>query len=183
MDTCEVTFYETTPSPSPVFEPAGPDNMGKTIFVEDEHTDADWGDPEITPLVVPVEPAPLLRLIDLAPLLPSLGVCLSHCLLRLEELRLLLKERPPLRGWLRDMFGVITLLYRSLMRLMSESLAPHISRCPILFTQLLSHLLSPRMLDKLCVILNGSMLCMRSSKNLRGIGFGSWCHVLQTAIP
>jgi hypothetical protein len=31
--------------------------MGKIIFVEDEHTDADWGDPEMTPLVVPVESA------------------------------------------------------------------------------------------------------------------------------
>jgi hypothetical protein len=31
--------------------------MGHTIFVEEEHAAADWGDPEPTPLVVPVESA------------------------------------------------------------------------------------------------------------------------------
>jgi hypothetical protein len=29
----------------------------QTIFVEEEHNEADWGDPEPTPLVAPVEPA------------------------------------------------------------------------------------------------------------------------------
>ena len=57
METCEVTFDETAPCPSPVFEPAGPDQMGQTIFVEEEHDDADWGDPEPTPPAAPVEPA------------------------------------------------------------------------------------------------------------------------------
>jgi hypothetical protein len=40
METCEVTFDETLPSSSPVFEPTCLDQMGKTIFVE-EHADAD----------------------------------------------------------------------------------------------------------------------------------------------
>jgi hypothetical protein len=30
--------------------------MGQTIFMEEEH-DVDWGDPEPTPLVSPIEPA------------------------------------------------------------------------------------------------------------------------------
>jgi hypothetical protein len=42
MDTCEVTFDETAPCPSPAFESAGLDQMGKTIFVEEEHDAADW---------------------------------------------------------------------------------------------------------------------------------------------
>jgi hypothetical protein len=57
METCEVTLDESAPCPSLVFEPAGPDQMGQTIFVEEEHDDADWGDPEPTPLAAPVEPA------------------------------------------------------------------------------------------------------------------------------
>jgi hypothetical protein len=42
METCEVTFDETKPCPSPVFELAGPNQMGQTIFVEEEHNDDDW---------------------------------------------------------------------------------------------------------------------------------------------
>ena len=49
METCDVTFDETAPCPSPVFEPVGLDPMGQTIFVE-EYDDIDWGDPEPTPL-------------------------------------------------------------------------------------------------------------------------------------
>ena len=45
-----MTFDETLPSPSPVFEPTGLDQTGETIFVEDEHDDAYWGDPEPSPL-------------------------------------------------------------------------------------------------------------------------------------
>jgi hypothetical protein len=41
MGTYEVTFDETTPCPSHVFELAGPDQMGHTIFVEEEHNNAD----------------------------------------------------------------------------------------------------------------------------------------------
>jgi hypothetical protein len=31
--------------------------MGQTIFVEEGHDAADWGDPELSPLTAPVEPA------------------------------------------------------------------------------------------------------------------------------
>jgi hypothetical protein len=41
METCEVTFNETTHSPSLVFEPAGLDQTGYTIFVVEEHDTAD----------------------------------------------------------------------------------------------------------------------------------------------
>jgi hypothetical protein len=57
METSEVIFDETAPCPSPVFDPTGPDQMGQTIFVEEEHDDADWGDPELTPPTAPVKPA------------------------------------------------------------------------------------------------------------------------------
>jgi hypothetical protein len=52
-----VTFDETSPSPSPIFEHAGLDQMGETIFVEEEHDNVDWGDPELTPPAAPVESA------------------------------------------------------------------------------------------------------------------------------
>jgi hypothetical protein len=55
METCDVTFDETAPCPSPVFEPAGLDQMGQTIFVE-EYNDVDWVTLEPTPPVAPVEP-------------------------------------------------------------------------------------------------------------------------------
>jgi hypothetical protein len=55
METCEVTFYETLPSPSPIFELVSPDQM--TIFMEEEHDDTDWGDPEPSPPAAPVKPA------------------------------------------------------------------------------------------------------------------------------
>jgi hypothetical protein len=97
METCEVTSDEIAPCLSPVFKPIGPDQMGQTIFVEG-HDDADWGNPESTPLAAPVELLPLLWLMDLTPLLPPLRVRSSYYLLRLEELRLLLRRRPPLRG-------------------------------------------------------------------------------------
>jgi hypothetical protein len=57
METCELTFDETSPSPSPIFELAGPDHMGQTIFVEEEQDNTDWGDPEPSPPAAPVEPA------------------------------------------------------------------------------------------------------------------------------
>jgi hypothetical protein len=56
METCEVTFDETAPFPSPVFEPIGSDRMGQTIFVEEEHDDADWVALEPTPPTALVEP-------------------------------------------------------------------------------------------------------------------------------
>jgi hypothetical protein len=57
METCEVTFDETAPCPSLVFEPTGLDQMGHTIFVEEEHDDTDWGDRKLTPPAVRVESA------------------------------------------------------------------------------------------------------------------------------
>jgi hypothetical protein len=57
METCVVTFNETAPCTSPVFEPIGPDQMGHTIFVEEEHTNDDWGDTELTLLAVSVKRA------------------------------------------------------------------------------------------------------------------------------
>jgi hypothetical protein len=57
METCEVTLDETTPCPSPIFELVGPDQMGQTIFVEEEHDDAGWVALEPTPPAAPVEPA------------------------------------------------------------------------------------------------------------------------------
>ena len=41
----------------PRFEPAGPDQMGQTIIVEEEHDDTDWVALEPNPLAAPVEPA------------------------------------------------------------------------------------------------------------------------------
>jgi hypothetical protein len=57
METCVVTFDETAPCPSLVFEPTGLDQMGHTIFVEEEHDDTDWGDRKLTPPAIRVEPA------------------------------------------------------------------------------------------------------------------------------
>jgi hypothetical protein len=57
METCEVTFGGTSPSPSPVFESVGLDQMSETIFMEEEHDATDWGDPSSFPLAAPVEPA------------------------------------------------------------------------------------------------------------------------------
>jgi hypothetical protein len=48
METYEVTFDETSPSPSPIFDHVGLDQMGETIFIDEEHNNADWGDPEPT---------------------------------------------------------------------------------------------------------------------------------------
>jgi hypothetical protein len=55
METCEVTFDETLPSPSPVFEPIGPDQMGETIFAE-EHNNIYWGAVGPSQLAASVEP-------------------------------------------------------------------------------------------------------------------------------
>jgi hypothetical protein len=120
---------------------------------------------------------------DPTPLLPTPGPCSSQLLLRLEKLRLLLRGRPPPQGWLHDMFSEITLLNRRLVRLMSESLAPSISRCPTFLIQLLLLLVSPEMLDMHYLILTWLILCMRSLKILREIRFGFWYHFLLTAIP
>ena len=57
METCGVTFDETMPCTAPIFESAGEDELGESIFVEEEQEDANWGDPELTPMATPLEPA------------------------------------------------------------------------------------------------------------------------------
>jgi hypothetical protein len=97
METCEVTFDEAAPCPSFVFEPTGLDRMAQTIFVEVEQEDIYWGDPEPTLPAYPVKPTPLLWLMDLTPLLPSLGLRSSQCLLHVEAVWLLLRGVTSLR--------------------------------------------------------------------------------------
>jgi hypothetical protein len=57
METCEDTLDETAPCPPSIFEHIGPDQMRQTIFVEEEHTTTDWGDPKPTPPASLVETA------------------------------------------------------------------------------------------------------------------------------
>ena len=57
VETYEVTFDETMPCSTPIFGCAGDQEIGESIFVEEEQEDADWGDPELTPLATPLEPA------------------------------------------------------------------------------------------------------------------------------
>ena len=45
VETCVATFNETIPCATPVFERAGEDELGESIFVEEEQEDANWGDP------------------------------------------------------------------------------------------------------------------------------------------
>ena len=54
VETCEVTFDETMPCSSPAFECVGDQEIGESIFVEEEQEDADWGDPESTPPAAPL---------------------------------------------------------------------------------------------------------------------------------
>jgi hypothetical protein len=68
------------PCSTPVFECAGDQEIGESIFVEEEQEDADWGDPELTPSVAPLELRRLLQLTTLILLLPLLGVCASSLL-------------------------------------------------------------------------------------------------------
>ena len=56
METCEVTFDETMPCSSHVFECAGDQEIGESIFVEEEQEEADWGDHELTPPAAPLKP-------------------------------------------------------------------------------------------------------------------------------
>jgi hypothetical protein len=55
IQTCEVTFDETMPCSVPVFESAGDQEIGESIFVEENKEDDDWGDAELTSLAAPVE--------------------------------------------------------------------------------------------------------------------------------
>jgi hypothetical protein len=55
IETCEVTFDETMPCSVPVFESVGDQEIGESIFIEENEEDADWEDAELTSLAVPVE--------------------------------------------------------------------------------------------------------------------------------
>jgi hypothetical protein len=55
MATYEVTFDETMPCTTSVFECAGEQEIGESIFVEEEQEDADWGDLEPTPSVATID--------------------------------------------------------------------------------------------------------------------------------
>jgi hypothetical protein len=57
METIEVTFDETMPCTTPIFEHAGEDELGQSIFVDEEEEDGVWDDPEPTPPAAPLEPA------------------------------------------------------------------------------------------------------------------------------
>jgi hypothetical protein len=55
VETCEVTFDETMSCSVPVLECAGDQEIGESIFVEENEEDADWGDAEPTSSNAPVE--------------------------------------------------------------------------------------------------------------------------------
>jgi hypothetical protein len=57
VETCEVTFDETMPCFTLVFDCAGDQEIGDSIFLQEEQEDADWGDPEPTPPAAPLKPA------------------------------------------------------------------------------------------------------------------------------
>jgi hypothetical protein len=92
VETCEVTFDETMPCSTLVFDCAGDQEIGESIFVEEEQEDDDWGDLEPTPSVAPLEPATSTSAHGPIPLLPLLGVH-SSSLLSLRRLHL---RRPQL---------------------------------------------------------------------------------------
>ena len=56
METYEVTFDETMPCSTPIFDCVGDQEIGESIFVEEEQEDTNWGDPKPTPLAAPLEP-------------------------------------------------------------------------------------------------------------------------------
>jgi hypothetical protein len=55
---CEVTFDETMICSVPIFESAGNQEIGESIFVEENEKDADWGDAEPTSLAAPIKSVP-----------------------------------------------------------------------------------------------------------------------------
>jgi hypothetical protein len=55
VETCEVTFDETMPCSVPVFKSVGDQEIGESIFVEENEEDADWKDAELTSLAALVE--------------------------------------------------------------------------------------------------------------------------------
>jgi hypothetical protein len=67
METCEVTFDETMPCSSPIFECAGDREIGESTFVEEDEEGADWGDLEPTPPAAPLESVMTTSAHDLDP--------------------------------------------------------------------------------------------------------------------
>jgi hypothetical protein len=55
VETCEVTFDETMHCFISVFESAGDQKIGESIFVKENEEDVDWGDAEPTSSAAPVE--------------------------------------------------------------------------------------------------------------------------------
>jgi hypothetical protein len=55
---CEVTFDETMICSVHIFESAGNQEIGESIFVEENEKDADWGDAEPTSLAAPIKSVP-----------------------------------------------------------------------------------------------------------------------------
>jgi hypothetical protein len=87
VETCEVTFDETIPCSVPVFESAGDQKIGESIFVEENEKDADWGDVEPTSPAAPVESVTTTSAHGPNPSLLLLGVRTSR-LLSLSQLHL-----------------------------------------------------------------------------------------------
>jgi hypothetical protein len=112
METCEVTFDETAPCPSPILSLQVQIRWDKPSL---------WRRSSTTPIGLlssqlhrPPQSSlvPLLWLTDPTPLLPPLGVHSSQLLLRLEELKLLLRRRPLPQGRLHSIFSAVTHLSR-----------------------------------------------------------------------
>jgi hypothetical protein len=56
VESYEVTFDEKMPCSTHVFDCAGDQEIGESIFVE-QQKDVDWVDPEPTPPAAPLKPA------------------------------------------------------------------------------------------------------------------------------
>jgi hypothetical protein len=87
-----VTFDETMPCTSSMFEHADYGHIGETIFME-EQDHVDWGDPEPSPLTAPVEPASTTSADRPNITSSTTWVHSSRILLSLEAIRLLLRGR------------------------------------------------------------------------------------------
>jgi hypothetical protein len=172
METYEVTFNETAPCPSPVFEPIGPDQMGQTIFVEEEHNDVDWVALKPTPLATLVEPASTTTVDGPDPTPSTTWGLLEPAAAETRGVEAAVegeatssREAPQHIQHRHPPQQMIGELHERVTRSRSQ----HISH---FLTQLLLLLLSSEMLDMLHLILTGLMLCMRSLKILKEIRFG-----------
>ena len=183
METCEVTFDETTPCPSPVFEPAGPNQMGQTIFMEEEHVDADWVALEPTPPATPVEPASTTTADGPDPTPSTTWGPLEPAPTETGGVEAAIEGEPTSSREAPQHIQCRHPPQQMIGELHERVTRSRHSRFHIFLTQLLLLLLSLEMLDMLYLILTGLMLCMRSLKILKEIRFGFWCHLLLTVIP